>query len=87
MLYFPRDYIKYLRVKIAQLKVGDSVTVVGKIQHLEVVSPPKNSRLTIQTIIVKDKTGKIACKRFFNHPYYQSKKWRDEQAATVRIQV
>ena len=82
MLYFPRDYIKYRRVKIYQLKVGDSVTVVGKIQHQEVVSPPKNSRLTIQTIIVKDKTGKIACKRFFNHPYYQSKKWRNEQAAT-----
>ncbi|WP_333168789.1 hypothetical protein [Microcoleus sp. AT3-A2] len=82
LLYFPRDYIKYRRVKIYQLKVGDSVTVVGKIQHQEVVSPPKNSRLTIQTIIVKDRTGKIACKRFFNHPYYQSKKWRNEQGAT-----
>ena len=82
LLYFPRDYIKYQRVKIYQLNVGDSVTVVGKIQHQEVVSPPKNSRLTIQTIIVKDRTGKIACKRFFSHPYYQSKKWRNEQAAT-----
>ncbi|WP_332968417.1 MULTISPECIES: DEAD/DEAH box helicase [unclassified Microcoleus] len=82
LLYFPRDYIKYRRVKIYQLKVGESVTVVGKIQNHEVVSPPKNPLLTIQTIIVKDRTGKIACKRFFNHPYYQSKNWRNEQAAT-----
>jgi ATP-dependent DNA helicase RecG len=82
LLYFPGDYIKYRRVKVYQLKVGDSVTVVGKIQHQEVVAQPQNSRLTIQTIIVKDKTGKIACKRFFNHPYYQSKKWRNEQATT-----
>ncbi|MEG4876891.1 ATP-dependent DNA helicase RecG [Microcoleus sp. CZ3-B4] len=79
LLYFPRDYIKYRRVKIAGLQIGDSVTIVGKIKKHEIISPPKNPRLTIQTLIVKDKTGNIACKRFFNHPYYQSQQWRNEQ--------
>ena len=79
LFYFPRDYIKYKRVKISELKIGDSVTVVGKIKKHEIISPPKNPRLTIQTLIVRDKTGNIACKRFFNHPYYQSQQWRNEQ--------
>ncbi|WP_449420470.1 ATP-dependent DNA helicase RecG [Phormidium nigroviride] len=79
LLYFPRDYIKYRRVKIAGLQIGDSVTIVGKIKKHEIISPPKNPRLTIQTLIVKDKTGNIACKRFFNHIYYQSQQWRNEQ--------
>ncbi|CBN53569.1 ATP-dependent DNA helicase RecG [Kamptonema sp. PCC 6506] len=79
LLYFPRDYIKYRRVKIAGLQIGDSVTIVGKIKKHEIISPPKNPRLTIQTLIVKDKTGNIACKRFFNHTYYQSQQWRNEQ--------
>ena len=79
LLYFPRDYIKYQRVKISSLQIGDSVTIVGKIKKHEIISPPKNPRLTIQTIIVNDKTGRIACKRFFNHPYYQTQKWRNEQ--------
>ena len=79
LLYFPRDYIKYRRVKIAGLQIGDSVTIVGKIKKHEIISPPKNPRLTIQTLIVKDKTGNIAYKRFFNHTYYQSQQWRNEQ--------
>ncbi|MGA9382816.1 MAG: ATP-dependent DNA helicase RecG [Phormidium sp.] len=79
LLYFPRDYIKYQRVKISGLQIGDSVTIVGKIKKHEIISPPKNPRLTIQTIIVNDKTGRIASKRFFNHPYYQTQKWRNEQ--------
>ncbi|MBE9228506.1 ATP-dependent DNA helicase RecG [Phormidium sp. LEGE 05292] len=79
LLYFPRDYIKYQRVKISSLQIGDSVTIVGKIKKHEIISPPKNPRLTIQTIIVNDKTGRIAGKRFFNHPYYQTQKWRNEQ--------
>lgn len=79
LLYFPRDYIKYRRVKIADLQIGDYVTIVGKIKKHEIISPPKNPRLTIQTLIVKDKTGNIACKRFFNHIYYQSQQWRNEQ--------
>ncbi|MFB2895131.1 ATP-dependent DNA helicase RecG [Aerosakkonemataceae cyanobacterium BLCC-F50] len=79
LLYFPRDYIKYQRVKISNLQIGDSVTIVGKIKKHEIISPPKNPRLTIQTIIVNDKTGRIAGKRFFNHSYYQTQKWRNEQ--------
>ncbi|MFB2935541.1 ATP-dependent DNA helicase RecG [Aerosakkonemataceae cyanobacterium BLCC-F154] len=79
LLYFPRDYIKYRRVKISGLQIGDSATIIGKIKKHEIISPPKNPRLTIQTLIVKDKTGSIACKRFFNHPYYQSQQWRNEQ--------
>lgn len=79
LLYFPRDYIKYQRVKISSLQIGDSVTIVGKIKKHEIISPPKNSRLTIQKIIVNDKTGRIPCKRFFNHPYYQTQKWKNEQ--------
>ena len=72
LFYFPRDYIKYRRVKISHLEIGDSVTIVGRIGKHEIVTSPKNPRLTIQTLIVKDKTGNIPCKRFFNHPYYQS---------------
>lgn len=79
LLYFPRDYIKYKRVKISGLQIGDSVTIVGRIKKHEITSSPKNPRLTIQTLIVKDKTGSIACKRFCNHPYYQSQQWRNEQ--------
>lgn len=57
------------------------MTIVGKIRKHEIVTSPKNLRLTIQTLIVKDKTGNITCKRFFNHPYYQSQQWRNEQSS------
>jgi ATP-dependent DNA helicase RecG len=80
LFYYPRDYIKYRRVRIANLKVGDNVTIIGIIKKHEIISPAKNPKLTIQTWTIKDKTGSITCKRFYNHPYYQSQRWRCEQS-------
>ncbi|WP_089130809.1 ATP-dependent DNA helicase RecG [Tolypothrix sp. NIES-4075] len=88
LFYYPRNYIKYRRVRIANLKVGDNVTIIGIIKKHEIISPAKNPKLTIQTWTIKDKIGSITCKCFYNHPYYQSQRWRCEQSklySTTRL--
>lgn len=80
LYYFPRTHIIYRTVKLALAKIGETVTVVGKIKSHKIITA-KNGRLTIQTWIITNKSGsaRLTCTHFYNHRYYQSHQWRCEQ--------
>lgn len=63
--HYPRTYLDYKKKSsIKNLKIGETVTVVGKIKNLRSFNPPKRKDLTIFTITVTDETGKITITRF-----------------------
>lgn len=74
--YFPRDHIVCKYVKLAEAKVGEIVTVIGKIKQHRILTP-KNGKLTVQqwSITNKSSSASITYTHFHNHPYYQSQKW------------
>ena len=78
--YFPRDHIICKRVKLAEAKVGETVTIIGKLKRHRIFTA-KNGKLTIQQWSITNKSGSasITCTHFHNHPYYQSQRWRSQQ--------
>ncbi|MBD2100636.1 ATP-dependent DNA helicase RecG [Leptolyngbya sp. FACHB-261] len=63
--YYPRDHIDYARqVNIADLEAGETVTLVGRVQRCNCFASPRNSKLTILDLLLKDSTGSIKLGRF-----------------------
>jgi len=63
--YFPRKHLDYAaKTQICNLKVGEEVTIIGKILSLTYFTSPKRPNLTIITITVADETGVISITRF-----------------------
>ena len=61
--YYPRKYADYkARNKIKDLKLGENVTIYGKIARVQHYTTPK--KLTIFTIYIKDSTGIIPINLF-----------------------
>ncbi len=85
LYYFPRDHIICKCVKLAEAKVGETVTIIGKLKQHRIFTA-KNGKLTIQQWSITNKSGSanITCTHFHNHPYYQSKKWRSQQCNFYR---
>jgi ATP-dependent DNA helicase RecG len=64
--YFPRKYIDYLQqLKIAQLQVGQDITVIGKVRSVGVFELPKRPLLML-TLVIADSTGQMAATWFFS---------------------
>jgi len=80
LFYLPRDYITYKRSKIGNLVADTNATVIGKLVSHDLTMPARNPRLTIQTWKIKDSTGTIICKRFYQNPYYRSPQWQNSQS-------
>jgi ATP-dependent DNA helicase RecG len=78
--YFPHDHIICKRVKLAEAKVGETVTIIGKLQQHRIFTA-KNGKLTVQQWSITNKSGSasITCTYFHNHRYYQSQRWRSQQ--------
>ncbi len=56
--YYPKKYIDYTtQSKIKDLKLGESVTIYGKITDVKYFTTPK--KLTVFTIYIKDVTGTL----------------------------
>ncbi|MFA6016513.1 MAG: ATP-dependent DNA helicase RecG [Patescibacteria group bacterium] len=65
--YFPSRYEDYsLITKIAQIRIGETVTISGRI--IEAKNQYTLSRITIQKIVITDDTGTIDV-NWFNQPY------------------
>ncbi len=79
LTYYPRDHIDYARqVKIGDLIPGETVTIVGKVYRCSCFSVKNKKHLTILSIQIQDKTGKINLSRFligyqFSNRGYQEK--------------
>ena len=80
LFYYPRDHIDYARQSnIAELVAGETVTVVGTIKSCTCFTSPKNKKLTILDIKLRDRTGTIKLNRFFFGPRFSNRGWQEKQ--------
>lgn len=76
LFYYPRDHIDYARqVSIANLIPGETVTLIGTIKRCNCFSSPKNNKLTILQVVLKDGPDQISLSRFFAGNY--SRGWQE----------
>lgn len=80
LFYYPRDYIDYKRqVKIRDLEAGETVTIVGTVKRCNCFTSPKNKKLTILEVVLKDTTGQIRLSRFYAGRFNSSRSWQEIQ--------
>ncbi len=80
LFYYPRDHIDYARqVNIRELGEGETVTIVGRVHRCSCFSSPRNPKLTILEVILKDNTGQIKLNRFFAGSRYSNRGWQEQQ--------
>src|SRR6476661_5818 len=66
LYYYPRNHIDYAKqVQIRELVAGETVTLIAEVKRCNCFSSPKNKKLTILEVILKDRTGEIKISRFF----------------------
>ena len=66
LYYYPRNHIDYAKqVQIRDLVAGETVTLIAEVKRCNCFSSPKNKKLTILEVILKDRTGEIKINRFF----------------------
>ncbi|MDX2099232.1 MAG: ATP-dependent DNA helicase RecG [Leptolyngbyaceae cyanobacterium bins.59] len=82
LYYYPRDHIDYARqIKIRDLRVGETVTLVGTVQRCACFPSPKNTKLTILELVMKDSSGQLKLSRFFPGSRY-NRGWQEQQKRT-----
>jgi ATP-dependent DNA helicase RecG len=80
LFYYPRDYIDYARqVKIAEVIAGETVTIIGTIQRFNCFTSPKNQKLTIFELHLRDNSGIIKLNRFYAGSRYTNRGWQEQQ--------
>ncbi|MEO1427869.1 MAG: ATP-dependent DNA helicase RecG [Cyanobacteria bacterium J06632_19] len=78
LYYFPRDHIDYAnQVCIAELQAGETVTLVATVKRCNCFSSPKNKKLTILDIQLKDNSGLLKISRFYAGNRYSSRGWQE----------
>jgi len=78
LFYYPRNHIDYARqVTISQLTAGETVTLVGTVVRCNCFSSPKNNKLTIFELLIKDHTNRIKLNRFYAGHRYSNKGWQE----------
>lgn len=80
LYYFPRDHIDYARqVKIRDLVPGETVTLVGTVRRCNCFSSPRNEKLTIFELTVRDSSSQIRLSRFYAGTRYRNRGWQERQ--------
>ncbi len=80
LFYYPRDHIDYARqVSICHLVAGETVTIVGTVKRCNCFTSPKNKKLSIFELILKDNTGQIKLNRFFAGARFTNRGWQERQ--------
>lgn len=80
LYYYPRSHADYAnQVPICELVAGETVTLIGKIKNCTCFTSPKNKKLTILNLTIKDQTGQIKITRYFAGPRYTNKGWQMQQ--------
>ncbi|MEO0409792.1 MAG: DNA helicase RecG, partial [Cyanobacteria bacterium P01_A01_bin.135] len=80
LFHYPRDYINYARqVAIQDLVVGETVTVVGTVTRCTCFTSPRNPKLTIMEIRIRDRSGSLKLGRFFAGKRYSNRGWQEQQ--------
>ncbi|KOR33763.1 MULTISPECIES: ATP-dependent DNA helicase RecG [Planktothricoides] len=79
LFYYPRDHIDYARqVPIKELEAGETVTIIGTVKRCNCFTSPRNKKLSILDIVLKDHTGDIKLSRFFAGRM-SSRGWQEQQ--------
>jgi ATP-dependent DNA helicase RecG len=80
LFYYPRDHVDYARqVNISELEPGETVTVVGTVTSCACFTSPKNKKLSIFNLKVRDKTGQIKLSRFMAGARFTNYGWQQMQ--------
>jgi len=80
LYYYPRDHIDYARqIEIRDLTVGETVTLVATVKRCNCFTSPRNKKLTILEVTVKDRSGQIKLSRFFAGNRYTNRGWQAQQ--------
>lgn len=80
LYYYPRDHIDYARqVKIRDLQAGATVTIVATIKRINCFTSPKQGKLTILELMVRDHTGQLRLNRFYRGARFQNRGWQEQQ--------
>ena len=80
LYYYPRDHVDYARqVNINNLEAGQTVTIIGTVKRCTCFTSPRNKKLTIFEVVLKDATGQIKLNRFFAGTRYGNRGWQEQQ--------
>ena len=78
LYYYPRDHIDYAKqVNIIELEPGATVTLVGIVRKFNYFTSPKNKKLNVLEITLKDETGSLKISRFYAGTRYSGHGWQD----------
>jgi ATP-dependent DNA helicase RecG len=80
LYYYPRDHLDYARqIKICDLEVGETVTIVAQVKSCNCFSSPRNPKLTILDLALRDSSGTMKLSRFYAGSRYASRGWQEQQ--------
>jgi ATP-dependent DNA helicase RecG len=78
LYYYPRDHIDYAKQSnIIELEPGTTVTLVGIIRKINFFTSPKNKKLNVLEITIKDETGSLKISRFYAGTRYSNRGWQE----------
>ncbi|MEA5553474.1 ATP-dependent DNA helicase RecG [Anabaena cylindrica UHCC 0172] len=78
LFYYPRDHIDYARqVNIQELQGGETVTIIATVKRCNCFTSPKNKKLSILELMLKDNTGQIKVGRFYAGARFSSRAWQE----------
>ncbi|RMF65427.1 MAG: DNA helicase RecG, partial [Cyanobacteria bacterium J069] len=80
LYYYPRDHIDYARqVNIRDLEPGETVTLIGTVKSCTIFNSPRNAKLAIFEMTVRDHTGQIKLSRFYAGARFRNRGWQEQQ--------
>ncbi len=80
LYYYPRDHLDYARqVNIRQLTPGETVTLIATVKACTCFNSPRNAKLTIFDLTVRDSTGQLKLSRFYAGSRFQNRGWQEQQ--------
>ena len=80
LFYYPRDHMDYARqVKIRDLLPGETVTLVATVKRCTCFNSPRNAKLTIFELLLRDSSGQIKLSRFLAGNRYRNRGWQEQQ--------
>lgn len=78
LYYYPRDHIDYAKqINIIELEPGTTVTLVGIVRKINFFTSPKNKKLNVLEITIKDETGHLKISRFYAGTRYSNRGWQE----------
>ncbi len=78
LYYYPRDHIDYAKqINIIELEPGSTVTLVGIIRKINFFTSPKNKKLNVLELTIKDETGQLKISRFYAGTRYSNRGWQE----------